>query len=109
MPVEAHEVAEAPALDIESVIQERGVSGSARADARRTMTQLLQHQRQHQSAGVVVRAIAFGEIRDGETGVLKNSSRIAHAEQMVELQLGQLSRLLVQRFDGRHFSSHETV
>ena len=73
------------------------------------MAQFLQQQRQHQRARVVIRAIAFREIRHREARVLENAGRIAHAEQVIQLQLRQLARLLVERFDWRGFSSDKTM
>ena len=99
-PVEAHEVAEAAELAVEGVVQERRVGGGVRAKLRRAVPQLLQHQRQHQRAGVVVRAIAFGKIWHGEARVLEDARRIAHAKQMIQLQLRQLAGLFVERLDG---------
>ena len=98
--VEAHEIVEAPARPVEGVVEERRVGGGAGAKGRGIVAQLLQHHRQNQGAGVVVRAIALGEIRHREAGVLKDAGRIAHAIQVVELQVRQLLWLFIQRLDG---------
>jgi len=53
-------------LAVEGMIEKRRVGGCLRAKLRRTVSQFLEHQRQHQSAGVVVRAIAsakFGTVK----------------------------------------------
>ena len=59
------------------------------AELRRAMPQFFQHQCQHQRAGVVVRAIAFGKIRHGEARVLEDAGRIAQAKQVVQFQFRQ--------------------
>ena len=109
-PFKIHEVAEATALVVEGMVQERRVRGRAFTDIRRPVAQSFQHQRQHQRARVVVCAIAFRKIRHGETGMLKNTRRIAHPEQVIELHhRQQLRRLFVERLDGRRLPPHETM
>src|SRR4051812_1834669 len=83
--IETHEVVEAPSWTVESVVQERGVGGGLRMDGRGTMSQLLQLQGQDQRAGIIVRAVSFGEIWHGKAGVLKNPGGIAYPQKMIEL------------------------
>ena len=58
---------------VEGVIEKHRIGGDLCAELRRTGTELLQHQRQHQGAGIVVRAIALGEIRHREARMLKDA------------------------------------
>ena len=90
-----HEIAEATSFLIESVPQKREV------DARQTLELLLrdltrrflQQQGEDEGARVVVRAVAFVEIRHVEDRVLKNAGVIAHPKQVIELQRRQLDRV----------------
>ena len=102
--VEAQVVVEAPGLGIERVMQERRVSGGQRPHALRLFLHLVQQHGENEGARVVVRAVAFGEIRHGEQGVLEEAGRVGHPRQMVQLQLRQLARLLIQGLGGKRLS-----
>src|ERR1041384_3723300 len=83
-PVKAHEIMETACCPIESVIQKSGVGRRLGLNARRIVPELLQHQQQHQRPRVVIDTISFREIRNGKTRVLKNSSRVAHPEEVIK-------------------------
>ena len=102
--VEAQEVAEPPRAGIEGVLQERRVGRGQRPHALRLLPQLFQQHGEHEGAGVVVGAVALGEVRHGEDGVLEDAGRVGHPREVVELQLRQLARLLVERLDGERLA-----
>src|SRR5688500_5686559 len=80
-----HEVMKSTAWPVESVIQKSRISRRLRMNLWCAVTQLLQHQRKHQRAGVIIGAITFGEIRNRKTGVLKYAGSVAHSKQMIQL------------------------
>ena len=104
--VEAQEVAEPAPAAVEGVIQERGVGRRQPVDLRRALAELLQEHGQQQRAGVVVGAVALGEIGDRRGGVLEHAGRVGHAHQVVEPPAGQIHRLLGQGADRQRLVGH---
>src|SRR5579883_1403062 len=85
-------------LEIQSEIQEGGIRRRQRARAFLLLLQLLEQHGQNETARVVIRAVAFREVWHREHGVLEESGRIGHARQMIELELREVPRRLVQSF-----------
>ena len=56
----------------------------------------LQQQGQDISTRVVIRAVAFGKVRDVEDRVLENAGVIGHSKQVIELERRQLIGAIVQ-------------
>ena len=72
-PVEAEEVMETPGGAIERMAQKRGVRGGQRAHALRLFAEIFEQHGENEGAGIVVGAVAFGEVGDAENGVLENA------------------------------------
>ena len=81
--VETHVVVEAFGLGIERVMEKSGVRGGQGPHAVRILSQLAQQHREDECARIVIRAIAFGKIRNAENGVLEDAGRIGHAREMI--------------------------
>ena len=84
-------------LAVEGRLEERRVGRGEPLDLRPVLAQLLQEHRQQQGPGVVVGAVALGEVGDGVGGVLEHPRRVGHPRQVVEPPVGQLGLLLGER------------
>src|SRR5229473_1588619 len=67
--------------------QEGGAFWRARSEG-------VQKNRDDQGAGVIVRRVAFGIVRNRENGVLDQSRRVGHAKQMIEFYGGKAIEIL---------------
>ena len=85
-------------------MQERRVGRGQRPHALRFFFQFVEQYGENECASVVVRAVAFRKIRHGENGMLKDTGRIGHPQEMTQFQLRQFPRLLVERLRGKRFS-----
>jgi len=85
-------------------VQERRVGRGQGSDPQRFLFHLVQVHRQNETPRVVVRAIALGKIRHGKQGVLEEAGRVGHPRQVVQLQLGQRARLLVEGLGRKQLS-----
>ena len=62
----------------------------------RVFSQLFEEDGEQQRPGVVVGAVALGEVGNGVTGVLKQAGAVAHALQVVQAPVGQLGLRFVE-------------
>ena len=73
--IEAEEVAKPAFSPVECEIQECRVGRRQADQLGRALTELLELDGQEQSPGVVIGAVAFGEVGDRGVGVLEHSGR----------------------------------
>src|ERR1700730_18856595 len=85
-------------------MQERRVGCGQRPHALRLFSQFTEQYREDEGASIVIRTVAFREIRDAKNSMLEDSGRIGHPREMTQLQLRQFPRLLVERLRGKRFS-----
>src|SRR6185437_11253892 len=96
--IKAHVVMKAPGGGIEGIMKKSQISRGKRPHRLWLLTALPQYG-ENESPRVIVRAITFGKIGRTENGVLEHSGRIRHSREMIEVQLRQLVRLLIERLD----------
>src|SRR6185437_9863287 len=68
------------------------------------LAQFTEQYREDERTSVVVRAIAFGEIRNAEDSVLEDAGGVGHARKVTELHRGQYARLPIERLGGKEFA-----
>src|SRR2546428_8056405 len=83
---------------------EKTLDNGHRPHALWLFSQFTEQYREDECASVVIRTVAFREIRDAKNGMLEDSGRIGHPREMTQLQLRQFPRLLVERLRGERFS-----
>ena len=101
--IEAEEVAKPAFSPVECEVQECRVGRRQAVQLGRALAELLELDGQEQSPGVVVGAIAFGEVRDRGVGVLEHSGRVGHSNQVIEPPARQIHGLFGQGSNRQRF------
>ena len=95
--VVAHEVAKASGGRIERVGEKRDTRGGELVEGGGCFAVLFPEQGEEEGAGVVVGAVAVGEVGHGEQGVLQHAGGVTHAQDVIEFELGQARGVLGER------------
>ena len=94
--IKTEKVAKPVTAPVECEVQECRVRRRQAVQVGLTSSKLLELDGQEESPGVVVGAIAFGEVRDRGVGVLEDAGGVGHSNQMIEPPARQIHGLFGQ-------------
>ena len=97
--IEPQEIAKPAAAAVECIVQERRVGRRQAVDLGGALAELFELDGQEQRTGVVVGAVALGEVGDRRVGVLEHAGRVGHSHQVVQPPARQIHRLFGQGAD----------